>query len=1154
MSESQFSFLEAEFQPEFDSASRAEGYSLSDPGAAVIYARKCLETAVKWMYQHDPSLPAAYDDTLNTLLNEAGFKALEGGRIFDVARKIQKAGNRAVHQSRTPSKLEAVEIVSALFQFCLWFAFTYGRTSKPDLSLRFNPHRLLDASEAERASLRERQELEDRLAEKSEQRTLALRRSKELSRTAEGLSAELAKLRAEVAAARKEADEKVPLEAFDWSEAETREFKIDALLAEAGWTDLVKHRDTEYEVQGVPSKSGLGYVDYVLWGANGLPLAVVEAKKALADPKAGEQQAKLYADCLEDKTGQRPIIYCSNGYEHWLWDDTQYPSRRVQGFYTRDELALAIQRRTARKSLVSLDVDDQIVDRHYQRRAISAIAEHLEQRKQRKALLVMATGAGKTRTVIALVDLLMRAGWVKRVLFLADRTALVNQAVNAFKTHLPDSAPVNLVTEGNVDGRVYVSTYQTMVGKIDEYRADGTRRFGVGHFDLVVIDEAHRSVYRKYRGIFEYFDSLLMGLTATPKDEVDKNTYDLFDLETGVPTDAYSLDDAIKDGFLVPPQSVSVQLKFVREGIRYDDLSEDEKDDWDELDWGTDDEGSPLAPPEAVDPAELNKWLFNKDTVDRVLEYLMTEGVKVAGGDRLGKTIIFAKNQNHAEFIKGRFDANYPSLDAGNFARVITHQVKYGQSLIDDFSNKAKAPQIAISVDMLDTGVDVPEVVNLVFFKLVRSKTKFWQMLGRGTRLCEDLFGPGEHKTHFNVFDFCGNLEYFSQPLVPAEKSSGKSLSEILFSARLELLQTLDAVAALGDERAEIAATLHQTVASMNPDNFLVRPHLELVERFSSLEAWETASLADLAELNERVAKLPDQLDADTEDAKRFDVVVLNAQLGLLRREPFERQRKRIIRVASALADLGTAIPVVAQQQELIADIQTDEWWADVTYPMLEDARKRLRNLVQLIVHTNKNVLYSDFADEFGGASVIKLPGTGEPGGDGDAGDDDDAGGAGGGDEFAQFRKKTQHFLKENLAEDVVAKVRSGEPLTLVDMSALQRVLVAAGIGDDDTFAEASKRAGSFGLFIRSLVGLDRAAAKRAFAKFLDDKRYSVNQIRFVDMVIDYLTEHGTVEERRVYESPFDSVAPEGPDAIFVPDDVDEFFEIVKHLRDTAAV
>lgn len=378
-----------------------------------------------------------------------------------------------------------------------------------------------------------------------------------------------------------------------------------------------------------------------------------------------------------------------------------------------------------------------------------------------------------------------------------------------------------------------------MVGKIDEYRADETRRFGVGHFDLVVIDEAHRSVYRKYRGIFEYFDSLLVGLTATPKDEVDKNTYDLFDLETGVPTDVYSLDEAIDDGYLVPPRGVSVPLKFVREGIKYDDLTEDEKDNWDELDWGEDEEGAEIDPPDEVGAAEINKWLFNEDTVDKVLEHLMTRGVRVAGGDRLGKTILFAKNQKHADFVYQRFIANYPALDNGNFTRVITHNTKYAQSLIDDFSNKEKSPHIAISVDMLDTGIDVPEVVNLVYFKLVRSKTKFWQMLGRGTRLCPDLFGPGDDKTHFNVFDFCQNLEYFSQPLLPAEGSGAMPLSEQIFKARLELVQQLDAIAELGDERAEVARALRETIASMNPDNFLVRPHLELVEHFREEKAWE---------------------------------------------------------------------------------------------------------------------------------------------------------------------------------------------------------------------------------------------------------------------------------------------------------------------------
>ena len=518
-------------------------------------------------------------------------------RVFPVAKKIQRAGNRAVHESKPPTKLEAVEIVSALFQFCFWLAFTYGRSVKPDPAVTFDPHKLMDAGRAEKASLKERQELEERLDREAEEVELARRRLSEAHYTIEELEAERAALMAEVAAAKKAA-EAVPAELHDWSEAETRLYKIDALLAEAGWL-LLEDRDREFEVHGMPSNSGVGFVDYVLWGDDGLPLALVEAKRATVDSKIGQQQAKLYADCLEAMTGQRPVIFYSNGFEHWLWDDVQSPPRHVQGFLTKDELVLLVQRRSSKVSLASVDVDKQIVERYYQHRAIEAIGEHFEIDKQRKSLLVMATGAGKTRTVIALSDLLMRANWAKRVLFLCDRTALVNQAVGAFKAHLPGASPINLVTEGDQDGRVYVSTYPTMIGKIDEYRPDGTRRFGVGHFDLVVIDEAHRSVYRKYRGIFEYFDSLLVGLTATPKDEVDKNTYDLFDLETGVPTDAYSLDEAIADGYLVPPHGVSVPLKFVREGIKYEELSEDEKDDWDELDWGEDEDGR------EVDPLDL---------------------------------------------------------------------------------------------------------------------------------------------------------------------------------------------------------------------------------------------------------------------------------------------------------------------------------------------------------------------------------------------------------------------------------------------------------------------------------------------------------------------------------------------------------------------
>jgi type I restriction enzyme R subunit len=368
----------------------------------------------------------------------------------------------------------------------------------------------------------------------------------------------------------------------------------------------------------------------------------------------------------------------------------------------------------------------------------------------------MAPGAGKTRTLVALVDLLMRANWVKRVLFLADNITLAHQTLNAFKRHMPSSAPVNLVTEKEGQGRVYVSTYPDMMNLIDE-TVDGKRLFGPDHFGLVVIDEAHPSVCRKYGAIFDYFDSFLVGLTATPKNEVDRDTYRLFNLQRGVPTDAYGLDEAVSDGYLLPPRAVSVPLKFVRVGPRYDDLSEEEKEQWDAIEWD-----EPGAVSRQIDPPALSKWLLNADTVDKVLEHLMAHGQKVAAGDRLGKTIIFAQNNAHAQLIAERFDANYPHLK-GIFARIIAHGEPYAQSLFEDFSIADRPPHIAIAVDMLDTGIDVPEIVNLVFFKAVRSRTKFWQMLGRGTRLCSDLFGPGRHKEFFCVFDFCQNFEFFNQ-------------------------------------------------------------------------------------------------------------------------------------------------------------------------------------------------------------------------------------------------------------------------------------------------------------------------------------------------------------------------------------------------------
>ena len=1132
---SHFAFLRAEWPAVSEAAEKAESLVHADARASCFYARRGLELVVAWLYRHEAALTLPYQDHLAALIHEPCFRNAVGNAVFQKARIIKDLGNLAVHSHKPIKQFDALAAVRELFHIAYWLGRTYGRTAKPPDGLTFQQEKLPKGGAATAQTQDQLQALEAKLHEKD-------KKIAEAVAAKAAADEELERLRGEVAKAKK-ANASRP-DTHDYSEAETRDYFIDLLLKEAGWT-LDQKRDIEFEVDGMPNAEGKGYVDYVLWGDDGKPLALVEAKRTKKDPKVGLQQAKLYADCLEKQCGRRPVIFCSNGYDHWLWDDANYPPRPVQGFYKKPELDLLIQRRMTKKALASGVIAKEIVERHYQVRAIRRIGETFEKDKQRKALVVMATGAGKTRTVIALADLLMRCNWAKRVLFLADRVALVNQAVNAFKKHLPDSSPVNLVTQKDGQGRVYVSTYPTMMGLIDETR-EGERRFGVGHFDLVVIDEAHRSVFQKYRAIFDYFDSLLVGLTATPKDEVDKNTYSLFELETGVPTDAYSLEEAVKDKFLVPPKGVSVPLKFLREGIKYSDLSEQEKDEWDALEWDEE-----QGPPEAVDPVALNQWLFNKDTVDKVLEHLMTHGLKVAGGDRLGKTIVFAKNNAHAEFIAERFDANYPHLK-GEFARVVTFKTVYAQTLINDFSQKEKAPHIAISVDMLDTGIDVPEVVNLVFFKMIRSKTKFWQMVGRGTRLCPDLFGPDQDKQYFFIFDYCQNLEFFSQDLPAAEGTLAASLGTRLFRARVALVTELDAakrtpgltsVAAEGKSkfsaealgvtelRGEVAEGLRGEVASMNPENFVVRPKRALVEKYGKAEAWVSLAAESVEELSSEVAGLPAEKEAETEEAKRFDLLILRLQLALLRQRPeFAKLRDQVRKLADLLAEKPN-IPMIAAQMELIQEVQGEPWWEGVTVGMLEVARKRLRGLMGLIDKVERKPIYTDFEDELGAVAEVDLPDIS------------------GGDPFERFRIKARLFLNDHKDHIAIAKLRRNDPLTKTDLKELERMLGESGAGRPEDIKRAAKEAEGLGLFVRSLVGLDREAAKRALGRFLDDKVFNASQIEFASLMVDQLTERGVMDAALLYESPFTDVAPTGPDGLYKEAEVEDLMAILETVK-----
>ncbi len=1106
---SNFDFLKTGWATLHEDAVETELNVFLSPRTGVFYARRALERAVLWLYANDAGLKKPYQENLAALIHEPTFRDILPTSLFQNVRLIHKLGNLAVHSDTSINSTDALHSARMLHAVLSWVARIYSRTAEPvlpfDDSLVPRPMKPEGAGSDWKSNLQDRtseqlQQLQQQLGAKDAE--LAAREAR-LKQTDD----EIAQLKQQIAELRESREKTVPVE--DINEATTRDLFIDVLLREAGWNPHGPNV-CEFPVKGMPNTTGEGFVDYVLWGKDGLPLGVVEAKRTKRDSQEGQRQAELYADCLARTFGQRPVIFYTNGYEHWMWDDRNYAPRQVQGFYKQDELQLLINRRTNRQDITTAVINRQIADRYYQDEAIRRVMETFEHDRQRRALLVMATGTGKTRISIASVELLMKAGWARRVLFLADRNGLLTQAKRNFTKWLPNTSSVDITQEKeDDDSRIVFSTYPTMMNSIDDERHDGVSRFGVGHFDLVIIDEAHRSVYSKYKAIFEYFDSLLLGLTATPRADADRDTYDLFGLEKGVPTSAYELDQAVADKFLVPFNPIAVPLKFLRKGVKYADLSEDEKKEYEEKFY---DEETGQLPPE-IDSAALNRWLFNKNTVDQVLAYVMEHGAKVEGGDKLGKTIVFAANQPHADFIVERFDINYPHL-AGKFCRTIHNKVSFAQSLIDDFSLANKLPQIAVSVDMLDTGIDVPECVNLVFFKRVRSKTKFWQMIGRGTRLCPDLFGPGQDKEFFNVFDFCENLEFFGNNPEGVEATVQEGVKTKIFRRRLALIDLL-ARTSKPDEsliqlRTEIADVLHRDVVQTNPDSFVVRPHRRYVEKFSQRDAWHELGPGDFVDASNHLADLPTPDDGD-EFARRFDLLLLNLQLGMLESSPFvPRWQSQVREIASGLEE-KEAIPAVKLHMALIQELQTDEFWQDITLPMLENVRRKLRSLVQFLDPEGKREnVYTNFEDELGQAKTVEGLVKRD-------------------DSLKNYRLKVERFVRENEDHPTISRLKHNQPITADDLDALEAILFSAeAAGDRERFQQTYGTDKPLGKLIREIVGLDPNSAKQAFAQFLSLGTLDADQITFINQIIDHLVHNGTMDPADLFKPPFTDMHDQG--------------------------
>ncbi len=1112
MQSKNFEFLRKEWPPLASLAGFAESYVYGDPGSALVKLRSFAELSVDVVYK-ELTLPKAPMSSFMDLLNNDAFKAVAPPVVQDKLHIIRKHGNKAAHGDTCSTEMAFIQLREC-WDLGRWLFATYAEGEITVVPGFITP----TSSEESKGKLkREKKALLEKYAKQEASMQLLLaeleqERSQriEIEKSAEELA------NAQSKGAKVASD-------LHFDEATTRKRLIDMQLAARGWDVGEEGLNSESVTQEEsilhqPTTTGEGFADYVLWDDNGQPLAVIEAKKSAVDAEAGRHQARHYADGLEKTHGQRPVIFYTNGHDIWIWDDhpaQNYPPRKLYDFYAKKSLQYLIRQRRERKPLNSVSPKTEILtDRLYQHEALKRICECFEEKK-RKALAVQATGTGKTRLSIALTDVAMQAGWVKRTLFLCDRRELRKQAKNAFSEFL--NAPITVLTSKSInddENSIFVATYPAMIRNF--------QRFDPGFFDLIIADESHRSIYNIYGDLFRYFDALQVGLTATPVEMISRSTCQLFGCDLKHPTSDYPLERAVEEGYLVPCRVVKHTTKFLRDGIKGHALSEAEVAQLEEqgIDPNTLD----------FDSKDIDRAIYNRDTNRLILRNLMDNGIRQADGQTLGKTIIFARNHKHAKLLEGLFDEIYPQY-GGKFCQVIDNYDPRAEALIDDFKGDGSNDQltIAVSVDMLDTGIDVPEIVNLVFARPVKSPVKFWQMLGRGTRLCLNLFGPGKNKTHFLIFDHWGVVEYHGMKQREVIVSQSKALMQRLFEARLELAKQSLSKGEV-DLFDLLAQWLSSAINSLDEKSIAVKERWKVKRQMSELDIIRQFAPNTVTLLETEIAPLMQWLDVRGHaDAYQWDLLITQLQQEKLNKSA--RFDDLMGDAIGRLYELKMNLNQVRAKAEQIKQAREADYWRDASLLEIEEKRVELCDIMKYRERGTGPEYEAPILDIKDSHEIREEQSTYLVSVD-----------------MHAYRVKVEQALSELFETNpVLQKIRNGQAVSDQELASLN-ALIHTQHPDVDfaTLKNFYDSAAPLDQILRSIIGMDAEAVNSRFADFIQAyPGLSAKQVQFLGMLKRQIQKSGAIERDTLYEMPFAALGD--LDTLFDSDEqIDRLLDIVQ--------